>query len=53
MKINKKTEQVFQMKRKEAYEAPVIEIIEIRVEQGFQISHDGLEDGPGDDEGSF
>jgi len=32
-------------KSKEAYEAPVIEIIEVSVEQGFQASGDGIGDG--------
>jgi len=34
-------------KPKEAYEAPVIEIIEVKVEQGFQASGDGVDDNRG------
>ena len=33
---------------KEAYEAPVIEIAEVRVERGFQASGDGVDDNRGD-----
>ena len=31
-------------KSKKAYEAPAIEIIEVRVERGFQESGDGIDD---------
>jgi len=38
---------------RETYEAPVIETIEVRVEQGFQLSPDSRLDSAPDDDASY